>query len=109
MNKSLHQLIIRIFLTGMFLLCIATAWAQTATFQNGIRKGMIKVKFSPAAAVTIDQAPVNARGTKLTTGIQNVDLVASKVKASGMQRLFPYDARFENKLRKHGLDLWYIV
>lgn len=109
MNKSLHQLIIRIFLTGMFLLCLATAWAQTATFQNGVRKGMIKVKFSTAAAASISQAPVNARGNKLTTGIQSIDVTANAVKATGMQRIFPYDARFENKLRKHGLDLWYTV
>jgi subtilisin family serine protease len=108
MNQFLRTTI-RILLIGMFLMCLVTGWAQTKTFQNGIRKGMLKVKFTPTAVTSLNSQPVNAKSGKLTTGLQAVDLVAAQVKATGMERLFPYDARFEAKLRKHGLHLWYTV
>jgi subtilisin family serine protease len=72
---------------------------------------MIKVKFSPEMTTTLSQMKVNANAKKggLSTGMETFDATAKKSKATNLYRLFPYDARYESKLRKHGLHLWYVV
>lgn len=93
----------------VFLLSLSMGWAQQPTFKEGIRAGQIKVKFKPEMSSTLSQTTVNARTSGFSTGIQSVDNVAKATKASNMYRLFPYDAKYESKLRKHGLHLWYVV
>jgi subtilisin family serine protease len=93
----------------VFFLSLSMAWAQQPTFKEGIRTGQIKVKFKPEMASTLSQTTVNARTTGFSSGIQSVDNAAKATKASNMYRLFPYDPKFESKLRKHGLHLWYVV
>lgn len=109
MINFLHTITKRTLLMGLFLVCLNFAWAQQEIFQNGVRKGMVKVKFTSAMTSTLGTMQVNARNGKLSIGIQTFDAVAQQSKATKMYRLFPYDARFENKLRKHGLHLWYVV
>ena len=92
---------------GLFLSFASYGWAQE--YQNGARKGMIKVKFSPAISASLSNMQVSARRNQLTTGIEAFDKVAQSTSATNLYRLFPYDAKNENKLRKHGLHLWYIV
>lgn len=93
----------------VFLLSLSMAWAQQPTFKDGIRAGQIKVKFKPEMSSTLSQTTVNARTSGFSSGIQSVDNAAKATKASNMYRLFPYDPKFESKLRKHGLHLWYVV
>ena len=107
MNYYLRSMTRHILLVGMFLLCALAGWAQV--YQDGVRKGQIKVKFSPAMTTSLGQMKVNARSTGLTTGIEKLDAAAKKTGATNMYRLFPYDAKYEHKLRKHGLHLWYVV
>jgi subtilisin family serine protease len=107
MNKILHANTRRIVVLVLFLLSSVVGWTQV--YQNGVRKGMVKVKFSQAMATSLGQVQVNAKSSGLTTGIQSIDAVAKNAKATNMYRLFPYDAKYENKLRKHGLHLWYVV
>lgn len=109
MNHFLLKTTKQILLTGMFLLCLAASWAQSDAFRNGMKKGMVKVKFTPAMTASLSQMEINTRGHQLTTGIKSFDAVAKKTEAFNMYRLFPYDARYESKLRKHGLHLWYVV
>ncbi len=99
----------RFWLIGFVVALSTTAWAQTAPFVNGIKQGQIKVKFTAEMTNALSQVTVNARTSGFTTGIQSVDQTAKATKASNMYRLFPYDPKFENKLRKHGLHLWYVV
>ncbi len=107
MNNYLLKIARRILLIGMFLLCITTGWAQV--YQNGIRKGQIKVKFNSSMTTSLSQMKVSARTSGLTTGMQRFDAVAKQTSATNMYRLFPGNAANENKLHKHGLDLWYVV
>jgi subtilisin family serine protease len=98
-----------ITLAMLLLISITAGWSQTISYKNGVRQGVIKVKFTPAMTSTLSQAKVNARTSGFTTGIQSVDRAAKATQASTMYRMFPYDPKFEHKLRKHGLHLWYIV
>jgi subtilisin family serine protease len=92
----------------MALMLSVSGWSQ-GNFRQGVKQGQIKVKFATDMSSTLSQTTVNARTGGFTTGIQALDQVARNTRARTMYRLFPYDPRFEHKLRKHGLHLWYIV
>lgn len=109
MMYSSHSMIRRYLLFVLFFLCSAIGWAQTALYKDGIRKGQIKVKFSPEVSGTTLSNASGRSGAGITTGIQAFDAAAQQTRAITMYRLFPYDAKYENKLRKHGLHLWYVV
>lgn len=106
MIKDLQTILRQTFLVGTFVLCAIAGWSQT--FQNGVRKGMVKVKFASDMTTSLSSMRVSRSGG-LTTGMEKFDATAKQSKATNMYRLFPYDARYENKLRKHGLHLWYVV
>ncbi|MEO6175318.1 MAG: S8 family serine peptidase [Flavobacterium circumlabens] len=94
----------------IFTLWSVFSFGQQATFKQGVKQGSVKIKFSGQLASTLKKMNVTT-GKKLTTGIQAFDQVSSKVGARNMHRLFPENPnpRLEAKLRKHKLDLWYVV
>jgi subtilisin family serine protease len=96
-------------LPGIVFALSMTALAQTGSFKNGVKQGQIKVKFTSEMTSTLNRMNVTARTSGFTTGIRSVDNAARTTKANNMYRLFPYDPKFEHKLRKHGLHLWYVV
>jgi len=107
MHNYLRSMIRNTLLVTVFVLSAYSGWTQV--FQDGVRKGVVKVKFSPAVTASLSRVQVNARSRSITTGIASVDAVAKATSASNMYRLFPGNPTNENKLHKHGLDLWYIV
>ncbi|MCI0751672.1 MAG: S8 family serine peptidase, partial [Flammeovirgaceae bacterium] len=108
MNEHVLLKTRKVFLMALLLAITSVAWSQSE-FNNGIRKGVVKVKFTSAMTTSLSQMTVTARSSGLTTGMTQFDAVAKTAKAKNMYRLFPYDAKYENKLRKHGLHLWYLV
>ncbi|MFN8208970.1 MAG: S8 family serine peptidase [Bacteroidales bacterium] len=108
MNKVLLLKSRKVSLIIAFLMISLLGFAQVS-YKNGIRKGMVKVKFTPAMSATVSQMKVSKRAGVLSTGIRTFDAVAQQSKASNIYRLFDYDPKYEAKLRKHGLDLWYVV
>ncbi|MGL2988423.1 S8 family serine peptidase [Flavobacterium sp. RSSA_27] len=94
----------------IFTLWTVFSFGQVSTFKQGVKQGAIKVKFSGLTPQTLKNIN-SAKGTKPTTGIASFDKVATKVGVRKMQRLFPENAnpRLEAKLKKHKLDLWYVV
>ncbi|BDC99189.1 S8 family serine peptidase [Persicobacter psychrovividus] len=81
---------------------------QTATFQNGIANGVVRIKFKPEVAQMLAAQPMNqATGAKI--GISTFDQVAQSLQGHNMQRVFPYNPKTEHKLKKHGLHLWYQI
>lgn len=96
-------------LVYLLLLTMATISMAQPPQASGIKKGMVKVKFTTGMSSTLSQMRVATTGKGLTTGHPSIDRVAKATKASNMTRMFPFDARFEDKLRKHGLHLWYVV
>jgi subtilisin family serine protease len=107
MPQPLHERILKILLTVLLLIGFQTA--QSQTFKDGIRQGIVKVKFKRELSETLTTMKISARSNALTTGMQKFDVAAKAASASNMYRLFPYDAKNESKLRKHGLHLWYVV
>jgi subtilisin family serine protease len=97
----------RILLISLFVLMVFTGWTQV--FQNGIRRGMIKVKISPTISTSLSKAQVKGSTKTLKTGISSFDAVAKSTSATNLYRLFPGNSNNESKLIKHGLDLWYVI
>lgn len=90
----------------------SSSYAQeVSAYKNGVHTGVVKVKFTPQMTPTLQTMKVTTRSNQLSTGILSFDAVAKNVQATNMERLFPEDPdpKFENKLRKHGLHLWYII
>jgi subtilisin family serine protease len=106
MTDYLRTMKRRILLLGMLLFCTTAGWSQV--YQQSVRQGMVKVKLTPEMASTLSQSRLRP-GTTLSTGIQPLDVAAQRTGAKNMYRLFPYNAKIESKLHKHGLDLWYVV
>src|SRR5918993_1056260 len=104
MNKHL-RVIKCILLLGIFLSLATAGTAQV--YQNGLQRGAIKVKFKTAMTPTLERVKVSGKG-RLSTGMTSFDVAAARTSATNMHRMFPFDPRHENKLRKHGLHLWYI-
>lgn len=100
----------RLVLVLIFLLCSVFSFSQQTIFKKGVKQGSVKVKFSGQLTQTLRKMSVG-KGDKLLTGIQTFDKVSAKVGAKKMHRLFPENPnpRLEAKLRKHNLDLWYVV
>jgi subtilisin family serine protease len=107
MTGHLLKKILKLFFTLILILCVHSG--QSQTFRNGIRQGMVKVKFTAPMSETVSKMKISAGSSGLATGIQKFDATANKVGARNMYRLFPYDAKHENNLRRHGLHLWYVV
>ncbi|NDW13703.1 choice-of-anchor D domain-containing protein [Bacteroides sp. 214] len=101
---------IKMLLLFVLLCSVIKIEAQQSVYTDkGMQKGVVKVKFAPAMANTLNTMQVTTRSGRLSTGIQNLDKVNHSLNATNMKRLIPYNERIETKLRKHGLHLWYVI
>lgn len=71
-------------------------------------KGVLRVKIRPELTENFSALP-RTRGGVVRTGITPFDNISQKVKAVTMKRVFPYAPKYEEKMRKHGLHLWYEI
>lgn len=78
---------------------------QPVVYSEGVAQGIIRVKFTEPTDARLQVTPMN--GGIATLGIATFDATAHQYAAKNMRRVFPYNAKFEHKLRKHGLHLWY--
>lgn len=72
------------------------------------KDGVIRVKLDPAVAEQLGNTP-QTRGGIVSTGIKSFDAVNKEIKAVNMKRVFPYAPKFEERMRKYGLHLWYEI
>ena len=101
---------VKILLVSLFLMCASVLHAQVSKYnEQGVYKGVVKVKFAPSVTEQLSTMKEGTRSGKLSTGITRFDKAVSKMGATHMERLFPYNAKTEHKSVKHGLHLWYIV
>lgn len=92
----------------LLVLCSSTAFSQTLSVSP--KKGVLRVKLQPEVAAQIGVAPkMRTTSGIVTTGITPFDRASQKVKAVEMKRVFPYNAKFEDRRRAFGLDRWYEI
>lgn len=72
-------------------------------------RGVVRVKLQPEAARKLGAHKVAAKGAAITTGVMPFDASVSKIKAVSIERMIPYNAKFEARRAKYGLDRWYEI
>ncbi len=70
--------------------------------------GEILVKFSPAVGEILEQAAMT-RSAVTRSGVVRVDDVLAAFDTYQIERIFPYDAKTEERTRKDEMHLWYVV
>lgn len=106
MKRSLRLKSILLLLISLVLVS-GSIFAQE--YQNGMKKGVVRVKFQPQLALTLSTLKTTHKSGVLSTGIQPFDVVNKQISAVGMKRVFPYSSKFEDRHRAHGLHLWYEI
>lgn len=113
---------------GIYLLTIAamTAFAACAEvapeavveqttapeLTEDVLPGQLLVRFDARVSDILEKAGVTKSGPMMPmtrSGILSVDEVLDLVKGYQIERVFPVDVRSEEKARKEGLHLWYVV
>lgn len=85
--------------------------AVVVNTSDGAVAGELLVKFRPEVTVLLDKAltrGVSAYGTMTRSGITDMDRVLDIIGSYNIERIFPQNKQ-EEKTRKSGLHLWYIV
>lgn len=73
-------------------------------------KGELLIKFQPEMSDILDRTQACAAGiTSTRSGIPSIDEVLDILGAYQMERLFPVDAKTEERTRAAGMHLWYMV
>ena len=108
---------IAILFTAFFVSCTDTEMVTTNELTTPVTsipadacRGELLIKFKPEVADLLDQAQTRSeRGVMTRSSIPTVDEVLDVAGAYHFERIFPVDVRHEERTRKRGLHLWYLV
>ena len=81
-------------------------------FSADVVEGQLLVRFDPRVSDILDKAGLTKSGPSMSmdrSGILSVDEILDLVEGYKIERVFPIDARTEEKARQEGLHLWYVV
>ena len=85
---------------------------NTPQITDDVVQGQLLVRFDARVSDILEKAGVTKSGpmTPMTrSGIMSVDEILDIVEGYQIERVFPVDVRSEDKARKEGLHLWYVV
>ena len=81
---------------------------QSPSTEESYASGEILVKFTPEVASLLEEAGV-VRSELTRSGVGSIDEVLDIVGGFEISRVFPVDARHEERTVRDGLNLWYVV
>lgn len=93
-------------LTYVILLSSLFSNAQNSTKQL---ENVVRIKFKDSFDLNTTQFDTRSSKGYLRVGDRTADALNTKFKATGMQRVFPYAGKFEEKHKRYGLHLWYDI
>ena len=85
---------------------------KTPQMSEDVISGELLVRFDARVSTILENAGVTKSGIgapATRSGVLSVDEVLSLVEGYQIERVFPVDARTEDKAREAGLHLWYVV
>ncbi len=85
---------------------------KTPQLTEDVVQGQLLVRFDARVSDILEKAGVTKSGPMLPmtrSGILSVDEILDLVDGYQIERVFPVDVRSEEKARKEGLHLWYVV
>lgn len=84
--------------------------AVIVNIPDGAVSGELFIKFKPEVEDVLDKANALSRSGRMSrSSIPSVDEILDIAGAYEFQRVFPVDKRHEDRTRKCGLHLWYLV
>ena len=86
--------------------------SKTPQMSEDVVSGELLVRFDARVSTILENAGVTKSGIgapATRSGVLSVDEVLSLVDGYQIERVFPVDARTEDKAREAGLHLWYVV
>ncbi|WP_175549907.1 S8 family serine peptidase [Mariniphaga anaerophila] len=81
---------------------------QSVSYSNGMQKGVVRIKIKPELSGTLKEQNAT-KSAYVVTGFSSFDKLNKEVKATQLKRVFKYSPKHEDKLIKHGLNLWYEI
>ena len=85
---------------------------NTPHLTEDVVQGQLLVRFDARVSDILEKAGVTKSGPMIPmtrSGILSVDEILDLVEGYQIERVFPMDVRSEEKARKEGLHLWYVV
>lgn len=85
---------------------------NTPQLTEDVVQGQLLVRFDARVSDILEKAGVTKSGPMMPmtrSGILSVDEILDLVEGYQIERVFPVDVRSEEKARKEGLHLWYVV
>ena len=85
---------------------------NTPQLTEDVVQGQLLVRFDARVSDILEKAGVSKSGPMMPmtrSGILSVDEILDLVEGYQIERVFPVDVRSEEKARKEGLHLWYVV
>ncbi len=102
-KKEVGLVFFRAWFRVVFLVIISLG-----TWVSSAQSNAIKVKFDPDFAAQLETSVKRQSVDGLVKfGIRPLDSLNEVFKVMQMERLFPYNEKFDKRHRKHGLQLWY--
>ena len=93
------------FWIGFFILLSVASNAQQV-FEEGYQQGVFRVKVKPEIELIMLKS---TSSDQPQTGVAEIDEALTYYSASQLKRVFPYNAKYDERHRKHGLHLWYEI
>ena len=90
----------------------ASEETQAPVVTEDVLDGQLFVRFDARVSDILDKAGVTKSGPgspMARSGVMSVDEILDLVDGYQIERVFPVDVRTEDKARKEGLHLWYVV
>ncbi len=97
------------FILLIFLLGFRVSAQTLQQYENGVLKGVLKVKLKPEVVVSPKGLKASSVDGIARVGIQSIDNLNTETRANKMVRVFQYSPQFETRHQKHGLHLWYKI
>ena len=83
------------------------AFPNPVTSESCLQAGVLNVRFSEQTASAIELSLAKSSGSE--TGICELDAALEGLGAERIERVFPYDEKYEERQRREGLHLYYRV
>ena len=113
MNRYLYFVVALLFATACYndtTYCPAEEeHTDKVAIPEDVLEGEVIIKFHPEMESFLEEYITRSGGEATRSGIPSTDEVLEILGAYHFERLFPIDPRHEERTRKDGLHLWYIV
>ena len=95
----------------VLLILITLTYSISAFAQSdGVVSGKLRVKFQETKSFNIDNLKIkSSKSGIIQTGLDLLDALNQEYSVHKMERVFPYNKKYEERHRKHHLHLWYQI